>query len=223
MKMANHFRMMTISEPTSRVVGAAPFVRALADHIELIDLLNRLLVWDAARTRISPGERLFVMIWDLLMGKMPLYRVEDRLLETDVPLLLGVGRQAADYSDDSLGRALDKLAAADPKKVFTAVAAHAFAREHIRLQRLHWDSTSKSLYGTYPEAEEAAVDATPEVADRAHFAVHQAPPAVPQRGYSQDHRPDLKQLILSVLVNGDGVLCLGSVDAGNASDKTLNR
>ena len=67
------------------------------------------------------------------------------------------------------------------------------------------------------------MDATPEVADRAHFAVHQAPPAVPQRGYSQDHRPDLKQLILSVLVNGDGVLCLGSVDAGNASDKTLNR
>ncbi|WP_158246112.1 hypothetical protein [Sulfobacillus sp. hq2] len=54
--------MMTISEPTSRVVGFAPLVRALADHIELIDLLNRLLVWDPARTRISPAERLFVMI-----------------------------------------------------------------------------------------------------------------------------------------------------------------
>ena len=38
-----------------------------------------------------------------------------------------------------------------------------------------------------------------------------------------DHRPDLKQLLLSVLVNGDGVIYQGSVDAGNASDKTLNR
>lgn len=60
--MAKYFSMMTISEPTSRVVGFAPLVRALADHIELIDLLNRLLVWDPARTRISPAERLFVMI-----------------------------------------------------------------------------------------------------------------------------------------------------------------
>lgn len=221
--VANLLPMMTISEPTSRVVGAAPFVRALADHIELMDLLNRLLLWDAARTRISPGERIFAMILDLLMGKMPLYRVEDRLLETDVPLLFGVGRQAADYSDDSLGRALDKLAAADPKKVFTAVAAHAFTREHIRLQRLHWDSTSKSLYGGYPEAEDTAADATPEVLDAESSDVRKAPPAVPKRGYSKDHRPDLKQLILSVLVNGDGVICLGAVDAGNASDKTLNR
>lgn len=75
------------------------------------------------------------------------------------------------------------------KKVFAAVAAHAFAREHIRRQRLHWDSTSKSLYGSYPEAEEAVGDASPEVADRAPCDVRQAPPAVPQWGYSKDPRP----------------------------------
>ena len=220
--MANAVGMMKLSEPTAHVVGAAPFVRALADHVGLIDLLNRLLKWDPARTRISPGERIFVMMVDLLLGKTPWYRVADRLQETDVPLLFGVGRQAADYSDDRLGRALDKLADANPKEVFTAVAAQAYTREQVHLQRLHWDSTSKSLYGAYPEAE-AADPRTPVASDASVPDVRQAPPAVPKRGYSKDHRPDLKQLIMSVLVNGDGAICLGSVDAGNASDKALNR
>lgn len=44
------------------------------------------------------------------MGKMPLYRVADRLMETDVPLLLGGA------ADDRFGRALDKLAAADTSR-----------------------------------------------------------------------------------------------------------
>ena len=202
-------------------MGAAPFVRALADHIGLIDLLNRLLTWDPARTRIFPGERIFVLMVDLLLGKTPWYRVADRLQETDVPLLFGVGRQAADYSDDRLGRALDKLADANPKEVFTAVAAQAYTREQVHLQRLHWDSTSKSLYGAYPEAE--AADPRTPASDASLPDVRQAPPAVPKRGYSKDHRPDLKPLIMSVWVNGDGAICLGSVDAGNASDKALNR
>ncbi len=41
------------------------------------------------------------------MGHSPLYRVEDRLAGTDVPLLLGEGRVAKDFADDGLGRALD--------------------------------------------------------------------------------------------------------------------
>lgn len=215
--------MMKITELTARVVGAAPIVRALGDHIGFIDLLNRLLPWDPARTKVSPGERIFAMVVDLLMGKRPLYRVEERLLTTDVPLLFGEGREAADYSDDSLGRALDKLAKANPKQVFTAVAAQAYTREQVRLRSLHWDSTSKSLCGAYPHAEEAVEDRTPTASEADTQDVRTAPPAVPKRGYSKDHRPDLKQLLLSVLVNGDGLICMGSVDAGNASDKTLNR
>lgn len=215
--------MIKITELTAKVVGAAPIVRALADHIGFIDVLNRLLPWDPVRTRVSPGERIFALMVDLLMGKRPLYRIEERLLETDVPLLLGEGRQAADYSDDSLGRALDKLAAANPKQVFTAVAAQAYTREQVQLRSLHWDSTSKSLFGAYPHAEDAAEDRTPTASEADATDVRTAPPAIPKRGYSKDHRPDLKQLLLSVLVNGDGVICMGSVDAGNASDKTLNR
>lgn len=54
--------MLKITESPTRVVGAAPFVRAMANDIGLIDLLNHLLAWDCARTRISPGERILGLV-----------------------------------------------------------------------------------------------------------------------------------------------------------------
>lgn len=206
---------MKLVELPSRVVGAAPVIRGMADAIGFVDLLNTLLVWDAQQCQTSPGERILAMVLDILTGKSPLYRVQDRLAETDVPLLLGRGRTAADFSDDALGRALDKFFRAGPAAVFTAVAAQAYAREAIELRTGHWDSTSRSLQGAYPAAEEDEDPSDP--------ANPSPPHAVPRRGHSKDHRPDLKQVLLTVFVNGEGVLRFGSVASGNTSDKTLNR
>ncbi len=63
--------LMKLSEPTARVVGAAPWIRALADPIGRMDLLHRLRSWDPARARISPGERIIALILDLLWGNTP--------------------------------------------------------------------------------------------------------------------------------------------------------
>ena len=41
-------------------------------------------------------------------------------------------------------------------------------------------------------------------------------------GHSKDHRPDLKQILLSLLTNREGFPLWGEVHAGNASDKKLN-
>ncbi len=95
----------TLNNLTHWVVGVGPLVRQMADEIGLIALVNRMLTWDPVRTKVSPGERFFAMVLDILMGHSPLYRVEDRLASTDVPLLLGEERTAEDFSDDSLGRA----------------------------------------------------------------------------------------------------------------------
>ncbi len=101
---------MTISliEPTGRTVGAAPLFRQFADEIALVPLLNQMLRWDTRQTHVSPGERILLLILDVLAGKSPLYRMADRLVTTDVEVLTGAGRRPADFSDDSLGRALDK-------------------------------------------------------------------------------------------------------------------
>jgi hypothetical protein len=44
----------------------------------------------------------------------------------------------------------------------------------------------------------------------------------PAYGYSKDHRPDLKQLLMTLFVSRDGVPLFGTVESGHRSDKTLN-
>ncbi|MCY0879288.1 MAG: hypothetical protein OWU84_10145 [Firmicutes bacterium] len=44
----------------------------------------------------------------------------------------------------------------------------------------------------------------------------------PAYGYSKDHRPDLKQLLMTLFVNHEGVPLFGTVESGHRSDKTLN-
>ena len=156
--------------PPGRVVGASPLFRQLAQDIGLVPVINRSVRWDAAQCRWSPGERLLVMILDILTGKSPLHRVIERWTTMDVELLAGIGRDAAELTDDSLGRALDKLARAQPARVFSAVAAQAYVREGIPLGSGHWDSTSCTLTGAY-------ADPPPEGT------------ACPQYGHSKDRRP----------------------------------
>nr|WP_278281301.1 IS1634 family transposase [Sulfobacillus thermosulfidooxidans] len=188
--------------PNSRVVGAAPLFRQVADDIGLVDMVNRSVRWDARQCHVSPGERLLVMVLDLLLGKSPLYRMAERWTTTDVAVLIGADRLAADLSDDSLGRALDKLARAQPARIFSAVAAQAYMREGVTLHSGHFDTTSRSLTGTFDHGGSA--------------------PVQPAFGHSKDARPDLKQIVLTLFVNREGVPLAGTVESGNRSDKTLN-
>ncbi len=189
-------------QPPGRVVGAGPLFRQMADDIGLVEIVNRQVRWDARQCRVSPGERILVMVLDVLTGRSPLYRMVERWMTMDVAVMAGAGRVAADFTDDSLGRALDKLERAQPARVFSAVAAQAYVREGITLDSSHWDSTSCSLTGEYPGGEQASVH--------------------PAHGHSKNHRPDLKQLLLTLFVNREGVPLLGSVESGQRSDKTLN-
>src|SRR5260370_125783 len=54
----------------------------------------------------------------------------------------------------------------------------------VDVSRLHWDLTSISLYGAYPEADEES-------------------PA-PRWGHPKDRRPDLRQIQAGLAVSGDG-------------------
>ena len=105
------------------VVGAGPMVRALADRLGLVPVIDAMVAWDADRYRLSSGERFLALLLNLLTERQPLYAVADAFALTDVPLLLGADVTAADLTDDALGRALDKLAAAGAAAVFSAVTS----------------------------------------------------------------------------------------------------
>jgi transposase len=194
--------LTNIEEPRTRRVGAAPLFRQMADDIHLVPLINQMVRWDDRQTRLSPGERILVLVLDVLSGKTPLYRVWERFASTDLEILVGAGRRPEDFTDDSLGRALDKLARAQPAKVFSTIALAAYAHDGITLGAGHWDSTSRTLWGDFATAAEAEPR--------------------PAYGHSKDHRPDLKQILMTLFVNREGVPLFGTVESGNQSDKTLN-
>ncbi|CAB1128386.1 protein of unknown function [Candidatus Hydrogenisulfobacillus filiaventi] len=67
---------------------------------------------------------------------------------------------------------------------------------------VHWDRTTRSVHGTYPEAGFGSG-------------------VTPAYGHSQDHRPDLRQMILTLLGTREGIPVVGTVPEGNRRDKTL--
>lgn len=186
-----------------KVVGAAPLIRAMCEAIGLREVIDENVEWDDRRCKLSPGERIQALILDLLTGRQPLYHVWESFEQTDYELLLGAGVVPEDLNDDALGRALDKLQAADARLVFSLVAARALVNEQVEHRFLHWDSTTRSLYGEYPTATGMGA-------------------VKPARGHSKDKRPDLKQIVLAVLGNREGIPLCGEVRDGNSSDKKAN-
>src|SRR6266851_6934563 len=86
-------------------------------------------------------------------------------------------------NDDRIARALDAVAP-HLDAIAGGVGAAAVTEFGVDVSRLHWDLTSISLYGSYPEAD-------PEY------------PA-PRWGHPKDRRPDLKQIQTGLAVSGDG-------------------
>jgi transposase len=187
----------------ARPVDAGPLVRALCEQLDVRGVLDRMLAWDDRRCKLSPGTRILALILSCFLRQRPLYRVGQGFHLTDCELLLGRGVTPEDLNDDALGRALDKLAAAGPRKVFSALCARAVAHEGVARTALHWDSTTRSFYGEYATAPPAEV---PRIT----------------HGYSKDRRPDLKQVVLSLLTDREGFPLWGAVHDGNASDKKLH-
>ncbi len=137
-------------------------------------------------------------------GRKPLYKVQEFYEEQDVELLFGEGITASDFNDDALGRALDVLHDADIETLYTALAMSTIQSLKMTAQfdgflPIHSDTTSLSLYGEYPDQDDIEI----------------------VRGYSKDHRPDLKQMLFG-LSTVRGVPLCGNVNNGNKDDHTWN-
>ena len=107
----------------------------------------------------------------------------DRLLDEDIC--------SSDLTDHTLGHALDEIAEYGSSRLFAEVA-FGIAVDHKLLTSMnHLDTTSISVHGEYDVAEEGEGGAS--VVKLTY-------------GHSKDHRPDLKQLVLSLVVNGPSAI-----------------
>jgi transposase len=181
-------------------VAHLPLVLGVLRRLEVAALLDALIPPHPAHV-LSTGRGVAALVLAILDGDHALYKVGQRLAERGMVALLQPGLTRAALHDYRLGHILDALFAANLNTVFSAVALKALEVYTIPTPWLHQDTTTIGLYGAYEEEPK-----TPKAPRPAY-------------GHSKDGRNDLKQVLLSLGVSGDGGLPLrvGMRD-GNRSD-----
>ena len=121
-----------------------PIVKAYADKIGLVEVINQLMPTDMD---VDPGTIVLGMILDTLSGRSPLYRLAAFMAQHDTALLLGKAIPAEAFNDDTVGRVLDRLYDTGTMKVFTACAVRADQVFGFDKRYVHFDTTSVTVYG----------------------------------------------------------------------------
>lgn len=180
-----------------------PIVKAYADKIGLVEMVNQLVPTEMA---VDPGTIVLGMILETLSGRSPLYRWQDFVAQHDTALRLGKAVPAEAFNDDTVGRVLDRLYDTGTSQLFTACAVRADRVFGWEKRSVHVDTTSGRVYGDDRRPEE------PE---------DQEVPLTMTYGDSQDKRPDLKPCVLATLCVDRAVPLWGQPEDGNVSDKTV--
>jgi transposase len=154
-------------------------------RLEVATLIDQLIPPPPAHG-LSCGRGVEALVLAMLDGHHALYKVGKRLEERGMIPLLQPGLTRTALNDDRLGHILDALCAAHLNQVFSVVALTARAVYAIPTPWLHQETTTMALYGAY--ADEPQAPGAPR----------------PTYGQSQDGRDDLKQVLLSLGVSGEG-------------------
>jgi transposase len=181
-------------------IAHLPLVLGVLRRLEVATVIDRLIPPHPAH-ELATGRGVEALVLAILDGHHALYKVGQRLEERGMIALLQPGLTRASLHDYRLGRILDALFAANLNKVFSALALKALEVYAIPTPWLHQDTTTIALYGAY--ADEPQIARAPR----------------PAYGHSKDGREDLKQVLLSLGVSGDGGLPLRvGVRDGNRND-----
>jgi transposase len=178
-------------------------IASVINDLGLVNLIDMRLKPDDQEA-ITPGEAIKGMILNGLgFAHRPLSLTPQFFANKPLDLLFRPGVEADMFNRFKLGRTLDEVNAYSCDLLFSEIALSVCQQEAIDQRFNHLDTTSFSLTGDYvPESDEQAIAIT--------------------YGYSKDHRPDLKQAVLELMVSQDGGVPLVSQSwDGNASDSQI--
>ena len=114
------------------------------------------------------AQAILLLLKNIVIERNALYAIQEWAAPYDPALVYGGG-----YSDDVLARALDRLFDTDRASLLTRVVLHSVKAYAVDLGQIHQDTTSVKLTGAYEKQQRRAVQLL--------------------RGFSKDHRPDLRQ------------------------------
>jgi transposase len=188
---------------TTKDLGHLGLVAGMCKELKIAETIDQLLT--STGKQVSHGTAVCAMILNGLgFVNQRLYLVPEFFRNKPVDRLLGGGITAEQLNDDTLGRTLDAIYAYNPTELYAQVAAGSCTLLGLKPQFAHMDSTSFHVDGQYNSdspPQEGVIRLT--------------------KGYSRDHRPELNQCILNLIVESQASIPMHmSAASGNGDDKT---
>lgn len=193
-------------------------VAGIIDEMELVEEVNK-IVGITTQEIVSPGQVMKAMILNGLgFLSAPLYIFEEFFVGKATSHLIGKGILPEHLNDDRLGRALDKYYQVGTTKLFTTIAMKAAHNFQVKMNSIHLDGSSMYVQGEY----KTQVEKGDQTEKERELETSEMKPIEIVHGYSRDHRPDLKQFIIDMIVTGDGDIPLYlKIDSGKIDDKSV--
>jgi transposase len=181
-------------------------VAGMFDELGIGEVIDKLVKQDLEQRDLSVGTLVKAMVLNGLgFVNQRLYLVSHFFKNKPIDRLLGTDVSAEKLNDDALGRALDALYRYGVTELYSRIGAQAARRLGLKPKIDHLDSSSFHLDGVYnsdeaPEEELGIIHIT--------------------KGYSRDHRPDLNQVVLDLVVESQASIpLLMKPEDGNETDK----
>src|SRR5438128_9327769 len=187
----------------TKVLDHLGLVAGMFDELGIAEVIDKATQQNPEMRLVTAGHAVKAMALNGLgFVNQQLYLVPHFFQNKPTSRLIAPAIQASHLNDDTLGRALDTLYDFGVTALYSLIAATAAQRLGLAPTFAHLDSTSFHVDGRYNS------DETPD-----EQVVHIT------KGYSRDHRPDLHQVMLElVLEHQAGIPVLMQPLSGNSRD-----
>lgn len=181
-------------------------VASACKELKIAEIIDTLIPPDPQQ-KVTTGQAVVAMIINGLgFSNRPLYLFPQFFDNKPVDFLIDEDITPNSLNDDAIGRALDRLFIYGCTELFSSIAYVATKSAGVNKKYGHLDTTTFSVHGEY------------ESSDNEDAAIHIT------YGKSKMKRPDLKQIVLNLLVSSDGGVPLFMQTLnGNSSDTKIFR
>ncbi len=204
--------MSPISKIEIKNIDHLGIVAGLIDEIGIVETINCKLGIDP-REKITAGILVkAILINGLGFVSRPLYLFNQFFDDKGIKILLGEDVENDYLNDDKTGRVMDKLYKYGLNNLFIEIGLSVIKKFQIDTKYSHLDATSFHLHGEYKHEENQEKESE----------ITKERPIIITKGYSRDHRPDLKQCVLDLITSSDGdIPLLMRAGDGNEADKAV--
>lgn len=197
-------------------------IAGIIDDIGMVEIINR-KIGEHPQEMVSAGHVVKALILNC-MGFLsaPLYLFSEFFMGKGTEHLLGEGIKAEYLNASRIGRVLDKLYLHGVTSIFMTIAVEMVKKFGVSMASVHGDSSSFYVHGSY-ESGETEISTEPKESKEGEDIPEESEsefiPIEIRRGYSRDHRPELKQFTLNLITSTNGDIPLGlRVGNGNEVD-----